>query len=148
MCGVRQWRGVSAGSGPATGNQRASPRQNRFWSFIVARAVVGEVEPRPVTAVTRAKLWLAHGPAAIIRAMWRGDVVVMAGNGRRDGDWEEVHGGGDEGEDRPYPAGPGGGQRKCWRREVLSRAVWSGLLGAPPGVSSFRAPQTRLNCRC
>lgn len=65
-CGVR----------PGHGASRDTPRQHHFWACTVARAVMGQVEPKVGVTVTRAQLWLARAPEPTEQCVW--DVVAMA----------------------------------------------------------------------
>jgi hypothetical protein len=62
-CGVR----------PGHGESRDTPRQHHFWACPVAQAVVGQVEPRLGTAITRANLWLVQAPGQTEQCVW--DVI-------------------------------------------------------------------------
>ncbi len=65
-CGVR----------PGHGESRDTPRQHQFWACPVAQAVVGQVEPRLGTTITRANVWLVQAPGHTEQCVW--DVIVQS----------------------------------------------------------------------
>ncbi len=88
------------------------------WSCRVARSVVGQEEPRLGTAVTR-------GPAVTGPGLTTIQTIYVGrgghGSGRRDGDKQEIHGGGDGEEGRSSQVVPSRAWRqgKGWQREAL-----------------------------
>jgi hypothetical protein len=65
-CGVRSGQSGS----------RDTPRKDHFWVCLVARAVVGQVEPKLGVALMRANLWLVQAPEQAKQCVW--DFVMMA----------------------------------------------------------------------